>query len=252
MRIGRVRQPIDQLPVRMEQRELRVDAALSVTYGVLVPKAAPPANGYPLIVGLHYATAQEPGLAPYFGLGYVGQLVYPALKALDAVIVAPDAPEATWSHPASARAVRAIVGDVRGGLAVDMRRTLVTGFSMGGYGAWYLAATAGDLFKAAIPIAALPLVTPARTTREVQAAVAALAANDDWTTALTAVPVHVIHSRADDVVPFESAERAVRVLAGRGGQVTLTALDGVPHHIVAAYVDPLAAAVPWVREAWGR
>ena len=67
------------MPVRIEQRELAVGDR-SVTFGMLIPKAPPPDGGYPLIVGLHYGTTQEPGLSPYFGLGYVGQLVYPALQ----------------------------------------------------------------------------------------------------------------------------------------------------------------------------
>ena len=88
--------------VSMEQRELKVGER-AVTYGLLTPKTPPPEAGYPLVVGLHFGTTQEPGLSPYFGVGYVGQLVFPALEALGAVIIAPDAPEFSWAHPTSKR-----------------------------------------------------------------------------------------------------------------------------------------------------
>jgi len=112
MRRPMLDQRLDQLPVRMEQHELLVGSRF-VTYGVLVPKTPPPAAGYPMIVALHFGTPEGPGLSPYFGLGYVGQLVLPALQDLNAVIVAPDAPEAGWAHPGSEEAVLAVVADVK-------------------------------------------------------------------------------------------------------------------------------------------
>ena len=230
-------QRLDQLPVRMEQHELLLDQG-SVTYGALIPKTPAPAGGYPLIVALHYGTTQEPGLSPYFGLGYVGQLVLPALEGLNAVILAPDAPEASWAHPASEAAVLAVIADLRKRVAVDSRRTLVTGFSMGGSGAWFFAQTHPELFRAAIPMAAAPR-----------------AEGDDPATATVApvkMPVYVIHSRADRTVPLDRVERGVKALQAQGGNVTLTLIDDIPHNMIPGFIDPLAAAVPWVQQAWAR
>jgi predicted peptidase len=251
MRRPSLDQRLDQMPVRMDQRELKA-GEMSLTYGTLVPKEPPPEAGYPLIVGLHFGTTQEPGLSPYFGLGYVGQLVYPALKDLNAVIVAPDAPEFSWAHPDSERAVMAVVADVRKDLKIDARRTLVTGFSMGGQGAWYFGATHGDLFRAAIPMAAAPVTRPVRTRAELDAVRKDLEAGADWATPLLKMPLHVIHSRADQTVPVAPVEQAVRTLKGRGADVTLTLIDDVPHHMVSGFIDPLAATVPWILGIWDR
>ena len=236
MRPGAMRtQRLDQLPVRMEQHELLLDQG-SVTYGVLIPKTPAPAAGYPLIVALHYGTTQEPGLSPYFGLGYVGQLVLPALQNLNAVIIAPDAPEASWAHPASEAAVLAVVADVRKRVAIAVRRTLVTGFSMGGSGAWFFAQTHPELFRAAIPMAAAPRAEGA-----------------DPSTATVApvkMPVYVIHSRADRTVPLDRVERGVKALQALGGNVTLALIDDVAHHMIPGFIDPLASAIPWVQQVW--
>lgn len=244
-----MRQRLDALPVRLEQRDLTVDGR-GVTYGLLVPRTPPPDAGYPLIVGLHYGTTQEPGLSPYFGVGYVGQLVLPALESLGAVIIAPDAPEASWAHPASDRAVLAIMDAVAQDLPLDLMRTLVTGFSVGGQGAWFHAATHPERFRAAIPVAALPLVSPAPTPEALNAAQAAIDEGAAWTASLRKTPVYAIHSRADQVVAFDRAERAVRTLTEAGAPVTFAPVDDVPHQLISGYIDPLAAAVPWVRATW--
>ena len=249
MRRPTLEQRLDQMSVRMDQRELNVGDR-SVTYGTLVPKAPPPEGGYPFIVGLHYGTTQEPGLSPYFGLGYVGQLVFPALEDLNAVIVAPDAPEFSWAHPDSEAAVLAIVAQVKKDHPIDSRRTLVTGFSMGGSGAWYLGATHPELFRAAIPMAALPITTPVRSRAEALAARKALDSGTEWATPLLRLPLYVIHSRADETVPLEPLEEAVQALKGRGGNVTLALIDDIPHNMVSGFIEPLAGAVPWLRQVW--
>ena len=237
MRRPMLDQRLDQLPVRMEQHELLVGSRF-VTYGVLVPKTPPPAAGHPMIVALHFGTPEGPGLSPYFGLGYVGQLVLPALQDLNAVIIAPDAPEAGWAHPGSEEAVLAVVADVKKRVAIDGQRTLVTGFSMGGAGAWFFAQTHPEVFRAAIPMAAAPR-----------------AEGDDPATATVApvkMPVYAIHSRADRTVPLDRVERGVKALQAQGGNVTLTLIDDIPHSMIPGFIEPLAAAVPWVTQVWAR
>ena len=251
MRRMTLEQRLDQMSVKMDQRELKVGDR-SVTYGTLAPKAPPPEGGYPLIVGLHYGTTQEPGLSPYFGLGYVGQLVFPALEDLNAVIAAPDAPEFSWAHPASEEAVLAVVAEVKRTLAINPKHTLVTGFSMGGQGAWFLGATHPEIFRAAIPMSALPVTTPVRTRADAQAARKAMDSSTEWATPLLRMPLYVIHSRADETVPVEPVEQAVRTLKGRGADVTLTLIDDVPHHMVPGFISALEAASPWVRGVWNR
>lgn len=220
------RQRFADLPVRIEQREITVDGRAQ-TYGLLIPKAAPDGAGSPMILGLHYASP-TPGLSPYFGLGFVGQLVLPALQELNAILVAPDAPDATWTSVVSDRLIVAVLDEATKENKIDPKRTLVTGFSMGGAGTWDVAAKHGDRVRGAIPIAAAPPPPEVK----------------------PMVPVYVIHSRADESQPFEKTEQAVRALEGAGVNVTLAALDTVPHRDVTQYIEPLGAAIPWIRKIW--
>jgi predicted peptidase len=215
------------LPVRIEQREITVDGR-SQTYGLLIPKASPEDAGYPMVVGLHYASP-TPGLSPYFGLGYVGQIVLPALQELNAILVAPDCPDSTWTSTVSERLVTAVIAAVQKENKVDARRTLVIGFSMGGIGAWYFAERHPELFRGAIPIAARPPEADAK----------------------PAIPIYVIHSRKDASQPFEATERAVQGMQQRGVNVTLVALDDVAHSELTGYIEPLSGAIPWIRKLWG-
>lgn len=247
----RTAQRLDQMPVKLDQRELTANGR-SLTYGTLVPKTPPPEGGYPMIVGLHFGTTQEPGLSPYFGLGFVGQLVFPALESLNAVIVAPDAPEFSWAHPDSEAAVLAVVADVKKLHPINERKTLVTGFSMGGQGTWFFAATHPELFRAAIPMSGAPLTSRVRSRDEVAAARKAMQSSTDWATPLLQMPIYVIHSRADETVPIEPVEEAVKTLKGRGGDVTLVAIDDVPHFRVPEFIDTLEAATPWIQNIWNR
>ena len=80
-------------------------------------------------------------------------IVSPALKDLNAIIVAPDCPTRSWSDPAAEQAVMALLQNVMKEYAVDRRRILVTGFSLGGRGTWFMSSRHADLFTGAIPIA---------------------------------------------------------------------------------------------------
>lgn len=224
-----MKQRFADLPVRIEQNEITVDGR-GQTYGLLVPKADPPAAGYPLILTLHYASP-TPGLSPYFGLGFAGQLVLPALQELNGLIVAPDAPAASWVDPLSERLVTAVAARVTKDFRIDDKRTLITGFSMGGTGTWFMASKHPEMFRAAIPIAAPP-------------------PDDTWLKGIAGVPLYVIHSRQDEVAPIASIERVVETLQERGGLVTFKAVEGLSHREVAPYVEVLSGAMSWIRNVW--
>jgi predicted esterase len=87
-----------------------------------------------------------------------------------------------------------------------------------------------DLFTAAIPMAASPRDIP--------------------TDRLGRQPTYVIHSRADEVVPFEPADRNTRDLRKLGRDVQFEALDEVTHFDMAGYVDALRRAGRWVAGRW--
>jgi predicted peptidase len=114
--------------------------------------------------------------------------------------------------------------------AIDKRRMLVTGFSMGGRGTWFMASHHADLFTAAIPIAA--------------------SVADEPVEGLAKMPTYIIHSRDDQVVPFEPAARNAKELERLGRVVRFEELSGVSHYQMGGYVEALGRAGRWIAERW--
>lgn len=195
-------------------------------YAVSVPADYDPAVAHPLVLVLHPGGAQ----GPYYGSLHMRRTFEPAMRGLDAVFVAPDAPTRQWTSDVSERAVMALIERILATYTIDGARILVTGFSLGGRGTWFFATRHADLFTGAIPIAGRP--------------------GDSPLDALGNMPVHVIHSRTDEVVPFGPTQDAVRELRAAGRPVVLTVLDGVGHYAMGGYVGALRAAGAWMLEQW--
>jgi predicted peptidase len=200
-----------------------------ILYGLSVPAGYKPGEPRPLVVALHPGGPRT----PYYGYSFLRSIVSPALRDFGAVMIAPDCPPpGSWSDPAGERAVLALVESIRKEYAIDARRILVTGFSMGGRGTWFMAARHADLFTAAIPIAGTPGSEPLDR--------------------LGRIPTYIVHSRADQVVPFEADERAALELEKLGRPVRFEPLDGIGHYEMGGYVDALTRAGRWVMDHWNR
>jgi predicted peptidase len=195
-------------------------------YTVAVPKGYAGDRPLPLVLALHFAGP----VTPFYGQLILTGLVEPALRELGAVIVAPDCTATDWTHPQSEADVLALLDHVQEVYNIDARRTLITGYSMGGIGTWHLAARHQDRFAAALVMAGLP---PPHIV------------DAQWE-----IPLYVIHSRQDEVMPLKRTKDVVGQLQARGVSVDLVILHGVTHYETGRFVEPLRAAIPWIEQAW--
>ena len=194
----------------------------SVNYGIWVPRAYH-GDPVPLILALHYGG--DPNGA---GRDMMRILVQPALGELGAIIVAPDSLDGGWSTPANERAVNALLAHIEQKYAIDQKKVIITGFSMGGAGVWYWADKYPQRFSAAVPLAGRPTPSP-----------------EGWR-----VPVFAVHSRADQVVPIGPTEQRIAELKKRGLNAQLVVVNGIQHYETYKFVDALKQAVPWIKEIW--
>ena len=211
----------------VHQRTFAVPDVGTIRYGISVPDDYDPARPRPLVLALHPNERM-----PFYGAKFMMAIVLPALKELDAIMVAPDCPARAWADPTADRAVMALLQHVFGEYAIDRRRILVTGYSMGGRGTWFMESQHADLFTGAIVMAGAPGDLPLEK--------------------LGTIPTYVIHSRADQVVPFEPAERTTGELEKLGRVVKFEALEGLAHSQMGGYVEALRRAGRWVAERWGK
>lgn len=215
---------VAQSAPRAERAVFTTDG-VSMTYGLSVPSGDGP---YPLILALHPGG----GRMAYYGASFMQGIVEPAFRDWNPIIVAPDVPTQAWTTAVADRAVMALLEDVSVRYDIDRTRALVTGFSLGGHGTWFFATRHPDVFTGAIPMAGSP--------------------GNSTLGTLGTMPVHIIHGRDDEVVPFGPAQEAARSLGDRGHPVELTAIDGVGHFTMGAYVEYLRSAGEWMVEQWER
>jgi len=133
---------------------LNVDG-VGLRYTVALPNSYDSRSGpVPMILALHYG-----GIAhESYGREFLQILVHPAMLALDAVMVAPVVPVVNggWTHQTSETAVMALIEKMKSDFDIDSQRVAVTGYSLGGIGAWHYAAHFPEIFSVAIPVSGMP------------------------------------------------------------------------------------------------
>lgn len=216
----------DRSKSQVKLDSLELSNGQTVRFTLLTPSSYTGDEPSPLIVALHYGGK----VTPHYSRGIVENLVDPGLHELNAIIVAPDSLDGGWGTEANENSVMELMDHVIANHNIDESRVLLTGFSLGGHGTWYLGSRHQDRFTAMIPIAGDPYVKE----------------GTEWTT-----PIYAIHSRADTVVSIDGTEEYIQKQIANGNQdIKLVALEGLPHHQTRMFAPPLKAAVPWIRQVW--
>jgi len=202
----------------------QVPSVGTIGYGISVPDDGD--NGRPLILALHPGGPRMPG----YGATYLAQFFLQPLTSLNAIIVAPDCPTRAWTDPDADRAVMALLEHVISENAIDRKRILVVGYSLGGRGTWFMSSRHADVFTAAITIGGSP--------------------DGQSLDTLGRIPTYVIHSRSDEVIPIGPDQRAAQELERLGRPVKFEAVNGGGHFDTASYLPAFTRAVAWVMERW--
>jgi predicted peptidase len=197
-----------------------------IGYAISIPPTYSPSTPVPLILALHYGIGNRDSTG--VGVDVVKGIFGPAFEGLGVVIVAPDSVRGNWSTPENEKGVNALLDMVMARYAIDKKRVAVTGYSMGGTGSWSLAEKFPERFSAVLPIASRP---PASVV--------------GWR-----LPVLAIHSRDDQVVPFDPAAARIAELQKAGVNAKMIAVTGLAHYEAGRFREPLREATPWLQEVW--
>ena len=211
-------------PPRVQSRVIEIPDLGRIGYTISIPRYADASEPRPLVLALHPGGGSRGG-------PFLSQIVEPALREWNAIIVAPDSPSGSWTNDIAERAVLHLLDDLLESNTTDQTRILVTGFSMGGFGSWFFATHHPDRFTGAIPMASSPRDYPLD--------------------GLGSMPIHAIHSREDTVVPIGPAREAVATLEQANHPVRFTELGGVGHFQMTGYIEALRTAGEWMMEQWG-
>ena len=184
-------------------------------YRLLVPGGAGP---HPLVLFLH--GAGERGDDNEVQLAYLPEILARPenRKRFPALVLAPQCPpgkswsKRTWAlenPPILPDVLPAMVEKVAGSHAADRSRLYVTGLSMGGFGAWELAARMPGTWAAVVPICGggNPLDAPK----------------------LKDIPIWAFHGAEDDVVAPLRSREMIEAVRRAGGNPRYSELEGVGH-----------------------
>lgn len=209
------------------EKVVTLESGIKLRYAISIPKSYSRGKPVPLTLALHYGGR----VTPFYGKGFLTLLVEPALKKLGAIIVAPDCPGRSWTNSISEEAVMDLMSHIKSEYKIDSSRVVITGYSMGGIGTWYIAARHPHFFSAAIPISALP--------------------DPKTIPIIKDIPFYVIHSLKDEVFPIDSVKSFVDRQKSRGAAIHLVEVDGISHYETHRFVKPLKDAIPWIKKIWG-
>jgi predicted peptidase len=132
------------------------------------------------------------------------------------VVLSPQCPAGQlWTD---ANGLIRLVDEVMQEHRIDPKRVYLTGLSMGGGGAWFLASQYNNRFGAVVPMCG-----------PTQPAL--------WANGLKKMPVWCFHGEKDDVVPLQRSKDMVKALKKIGNKVKFTIVKGKGHDITGLYND---------------
>jgi predicted peptidase len=217
---------LPKLPPGTHQQTAEASGVRSLKYTIEVPSGYDGKAPVPLVLALHYGyEGAKP--SPYTGKGMI-EAFRPGLADLKAIFVAPDALGGSWTDARNEQAAVWLTKSAMKTYAIDAKKVVITGFSLGGEGAWFIGSRHQGLFTGAIPVAA------------------PVAGGDvAWT-----IRIYVIHSDKDQVVSFGSAKKHADALKAKGAKVELKTVSGLTHYNTSACGTHVREAVKWLQAEW--
>ena len=220
-------------PDGFEQR-IHVDDSGEHKYFVYVPEGEPPTGGWPVILFLHGA-----GERGSDGVSQIAVGLGTALEQRERPFVAvfPQCQErgqryrAGWlSETRDARRAMEILADVENTVSINSDKRILCGWSMGGYGAWSIAAAQPQRWSAVLAISG-GMIEPDKLV----------------SLAKSQVPVWAIHGAADEIVPAAQTQEACQTLRMQSGLVAETIVEGQGHDVW-RYVFAQESTYAWLMD----
>ncbi len=217
---------LPKLAVGTYQQAADVPGVGNVKYTLEIPATYDGKTPVPLVLVLHYGY-DGPKPAPYTGKEMIDQF-RSGLSGLNAIPLAPDALGGSWTDAKNEQAAVWLIQSAMKTYAIDPKKVVITGYSLGGEGTWFIGSRHQDLFTAAIPVAA-PVA----------------GGDEGWK-----IPVYVIHSDKDDVVSYSSAKKHADTVKAKGAKLEFKTVSGLTHYKTGAYRPYLGDAVKWLQAEW--
>lgn len=191
-------------------------------YALYLPPSFSPARKYPLIVSLHAEDSNQRlnlrqlfGMAMRYGEADAPDMHYfPVTRAVDFIVACPSARGTMGYQGIAEQDVYDMLADVERRFPIDEDRVYLTGVSMGGGGALWLALTRPDVWTATVPLCPAAPV-------------------GSWDRAVNAsnLAVRLFQGEIDPIVPAESTRAWQRRFLDAGVPAEYIEYPGVRHNV---------------------
>jgi len=199
-----------------------------LSFTVSIPAGAS-SEPRPLILALHQGGSRASNLS----LGYVQTLAEPGFHDIRPNILAPELPltASAWTDPIAETVVLDFIEAAQQVWSIDPNRIVLTGYSAGGIGAWFIAGKHPGRFSAAIPMASEVVIGKLRGAYD--------------------IPFYVIHGSNDELFDIDDVRLEIDDAIVEGANITLVEVEGASHSQRSAYKSALADAAAWLEsEVW--
>lgn len=207
------RSGLGQFPIVATARSSGSSPTPGLVYLTYLPEGYYSSFGrWPLIVSLHGSGESGEDADRLKTAGLPRRLE--AGRRIPFVVAAPQSPRGGWD----VGTLDALLDEVLETYRIDASRVYLTGYSMGGYGTWALAAAHPERFAAIAPICG--------------------GGDSAAADRLAGIPTWAFHGAEDTVVAPEESRKMITALERAGGKVRLTIYPGIGHNSAAkAYAD---------------
>ena len=203
--------------------DTEISRSVKLPYLIHVPSTynEDPSRRWPLLLYLHGGSARGSDLDKVRTLGLPKRLDNDAQFPF--IVVSPLCPEGEiWTD---VEALAALLDSVQLNHRIDTSAVYVTGHSMGGRGALYMAYKYPQRFAGVLAISPLSPITA-------------------WAKRLHKIPLWLIHGAKDVQAPIKDSEELISAIEQAGGKPRFTRLDGRDHFILDQYEG--AAMIDWL------
>ena len=190
-------------------------------YALYLPRPFDPAKKYPLVIGLHAEeTNHSVNLVQLFGVfgtpGEIGMAVgrgFPRLRDVDFIVACPFARGTMGYQGIAERDVYDVLAEVERRYPIDEDRVYLTGISMGGGGALWLALTRPDVWAAVAPVCA-----------------STIPGSEELAPNALNLPIRLFQGALDPAVPAASSRAWQKRLLDAGAPAEYIEYPGVLHN----------------------
>lgn len=190
----------------------------SLVYRLMKPLDYDSARRYPLVVCLHGSSAVGTDNVKQVAATLPAQLLSNAenRKKYPAFLFVPQCPRGFgWGglqeHPSIHSLVFEAIAALEKEYSIDTKRRYVSGYSMGGYGAWHFICTRPDMFAAAVPICG--------------------GGDPAYGDKVANIPVWAFHGAKDLNVPVSETRDIIEAMKQAGGNPRYTEFPDAAHNI---------------------